>query len=117
MSSEFTEKKIVELSADPDEELIIGERGGEVVAVLSIHFIPQLAVAGDFARISYLCVDESVRSMGIGRQLERYCEQAARSRGCDRIEVHSHSRRIRTHQFYAKQGYIESPKYLIKKLT
>lgn len=114
---EFVEKKINELGRHSDEELIVGESAGQVVAVLSLHFIPQLAVAGDFARISYFCVDELARNRGIGRRLEQYCEQVARARGCDRIEVHSHSRRLGAHRFYARLGYSESPKYLIKRLT
>ena len=117
VSAEFVEKKITALSRHPDAELIIGESAGQVVAVLSVHYIPQLAVAGDFARISYFCVDESKRSRGFGRQLEQYCEEVARDRGCDRIEVHSHSRRTGAHRFYGRQGYGESPKYLIKMLT
>jgi hypothetical protein len=48
--------------------------------------------------------------------MEAYCEQLARERGCDRMEVHCHSRRVRAHAFYGRQGYEESPKYLIKKL-
>jgi hypothetical protein len=33
------------------------------------------------------------------------------------MEVHCHSRRSEAHRFYARQGYIESPKYLMKMLT
>lgn len=115
-TDEFVAEKIAELSRRPDEELIVAESAGQIVAVLSVHFIPQLAVAGDFARISYFCVDGSMRSKGIGRILEQHCEQLARARGCDRIEVHSHSRREGAHRFYARQGYRESPKYFIKML-
>ena len=114
---EFIEERVAELSQHQNEELIIAEKEGKIIAVLSIHFIPQLAVQGSFARISYFCVDEHARSKGIGRELEKYFEQVARDRGCDRIEVHCHSRRIRAHEFYERQGYIESPNYFIKKLN
>ncbi|HZE85293.1 MAG TPA: hypothetical protein VE035_13355 [Puia sp.] len=40
----------------------------------------------------------------------------ARSRKCDRIEVHCHLRRKDAHRFYEQQGYTDSPKYLIKSL-
>jgi ribosomal protein S18 acetylase RimI-like enzyme len=69
---------------------------------------------GDFARISYFAVDENYRSMrrkNAGRILCTGCE-----RKCDRIEVHCHTRREKAHLFYYRQGYEESPKYLMKKL-
>ncbi len=87
-----------------------------ILGFLSLHFIPQIALEGDFARISYFAVDNDARSNGIGRQLEEAATQLARERGCELIEVHCHSRRTRAHDFYRRQGYEESPKYLIKKL-
>jgi GNAT superfamily N-acetyltransferase len=110
------EEKIRRLAIHPDEVLLVFELGTEVVAFLSLHFIPQIAVAGDFARISYFAVKDSARSHGIGRQLEAYITQLARERKCDRIEVHCHSRRTDAHRFYEGQGYEESPKYFIKHL-
>jgi GNAT superfamily N-acetyltransferase len=113
----FTREKIRELNSHPDGELAVAVESGKVVGFISLHFIPQLALPGDFARISYLCVDESVRSRGVGQQLESYCERRARERGCNRIELHCHSRREQAHRFYFRQGYEESPKYLMKKLN
>lgn len=112
----FLNKRIGMLASDPEEDLVVGEEDGCVVAVLSLHFIPQLAVDGPFARISYLCVQEGLRSKGIGKQLTEYAETAARARGCDRIELHCDGRRIDAHRFYARQGYKEFPKYLVKTL-
>jgi len=114
-SEEFVLGKIRELTGHPDGELVIACEDGKVVGFISFHFIPQLALLGSFARISYLCVDEKVRGRGIGSQLESYAERAARARGCDRVELHCHSRRGEAHKFYARQGYLESPKYFIKK--
>ena len=91
--------------------------GGALLGVLSLHFIPQLALEGDFCRISYFCVSSNARSKGIGRLLESEGEALARARGCDRIEVHCHSRRSDAHRFYYRQGYTESPKYLCKSLA
>ena len=88
-----------------------------VVGFVSLHFIPQLGVKGDFCRISYFCVDRQSRSVGIGKQLEAAIVEAAKQRQCDRIEVHCHARRNRAHGFYARQGYSEDPKYLLKRLN
>lgn len=108
------EEKIRRLSANPDEVLLVYELDTEVVAFLSLHFIPQIAVDGDFARISYFAVKDSARNRGIGQQLESHITHLARQRNCDRIEVHCHTRRTDAHRFYERQGYTESPKYLIK---
>jgi N-acetylglutamate synthase-like GNAT family acetyltransferase len=113
----FIEEKLMVLINHRDEEFLVYEEHGKVIACISIHFIPQIALKGDFARISYFSVDKDERSKGIGREMEEYCVELARKRKCDRIEVHSHFRRAGAHKFYSRQGYVESPKYLIKSLN
>lgn len=110
----FVKGRIEQLLNHPDEKLLVYEKEDRVVALMSIHFIPQLALQGDFARISYFVVDRSVRNKGIGRELEEYCSNLAKERKCDRIEVHCHARRRMAHRFYHRQGFEESPKYLMK---
>src|SRR6202012_5318139 len=104
------------LSADPNETILIYELDTKVVAFISLHFIPQIALTGDFARISYFAVGDTARNHGIGRELEAYITRLARERNCDRIEVHCHARRTDAHRFYQQQGYEESAKYFIKSL-
>lgn len=116
-TEEFIKDKIETLLKDENEELLVYEENQKVIALISIHFIPQLAVKGDFARISYFAVDSSVRSKGVGGEIEEYCTELALKRNCDRIEVHCHSRREDAHRFYIRQGYSECPKYFIKMLS
>nr|WP_067060206.1 GNAT family N-acetyltransferase [Mucilaginibacter sp. L294] len=113
--SEQLTDKIVKLINHPDQSLVVYDDAG-VKAVMSIHFVPQIALDGDFAIISYLAVDESARSEGIGRKLEDYCVRLAEDRNCDRIQVHCNIRRTEAHRFYERQGYQESRKYFIKSL-
>ena len=112
----FIEEKLPLLLNHPDHSLIIYEKQGRVVGMISIHFIPQIALAGDFANICYFAVDENVRSEGVGAKLEAYCTQLAKERKCDRIFVHCHIRREDAHRFYNRQDYQESPKYLMKQI-
>lgn len=112
----FIKEKIEILLMDPNEELLVFEEDKDIIALISVHFIPQLAVKGDFARISYFAVDKNIRSKGIGRKIEEYCNELAIKRKCDRVEVHCHSRRIDAHRFYIRQGFKESPKYFVKML-
>ena len=113
---DFLPAKIDQMTKNTQEKLLIVVDQEEVVGFISLHLIPQLAVRGDFMRISYFAVDEKVRSKGIGKMVEDYVSALARQMGCDRIELHSHSRRTKAHDFYFRQGYEEVPKYLVKYL-
>lgn len=115
-TEQFIEEKLERMINHPDEEFFVYQTDGEVVAFMSLHFIPQIALKGDFARVSYFAVETNFRSIGVGKIMEEYCTQLATQRGCDRIELHSHTRREGAHKFYYRQGYEDSPKYLIKKL-
>jgi GNAT superfamily N-acetyltransferase len=115
-SEPFIRSRIEELLNHADAELTVAVDKGTVRGFISVHFIPQIALPGGFARISYLCVDEKARSGGVGRLLIAWCERIARERGCDRIELHCHSRREAAHRFYYRLGFEESPKYLTKDL-
>ena len=116
-TGKFMEAKLQRMISHADEELILYEENSEVLAVMSIHFIPQLALEGDFARISYFSVDSGARSKGIGNLLEEFCSRIATARNCDRIEVHCNERRVEAHRFYFRQGYEEAPKYLVKSIS
>lgn len=111
----FMEVRLADMLQNPAELLLVWDEP-PVKGFVSLHFIPMIGVGKDFAHISYLIVDESYRSKGIGRRLEERITLVARERGCDRIVAHCHSRRTQAHAFYLRQGFIESPKYLIKKL-
>jgi GNAT superfamily N-acetyltransferase len=112
----FIADRLLELRRHPDALLQVAELDGVVLGVISLHFLPQLARAGNFCRIAYLCVAEGARRLGIGAQLEAYAEAQARQRNCSRIELHSGAHRTDAHRFYGRQGYAESPKYLFKEL-
>ena len=114
--SEYLAKRIEQLISDPNHELLVYEDADLVSAVMSIHFVPQLALAGDFAIISYLAVDAAARSKGQGKLLEEHCVALAKDRKCDRIQVHCNIRRVDAHRFYERQGFVESRKYFSKKL-
>ncbi len=113
---EAVSDKIKNFSRDENALLLVYQKEDVVAAFISLYFIPQIAVEGSFARISYFCVDEKYRGLKIGEAMEKYCVEEAHRRGCDRIELHSHLRRVNAHRFYEKHCYEESPKYFIKKL-
>lgn len=116
ISESALEDVLMQLLIHPDARTFVYEKNNHVVALLSMHFIPQIAFTGPFARISYFVVDEDARGEGIGKQMEALCEEESRKRQCERIEVHCHARREKAHHFYQQCGYEESPKYFVKQL-
>lgn len=105
------------LSKDPNAITLVAVNDLKVYGVLSLYFIPQIALQGDFAKIYYLCVDEKMRSKGVGHLLVQEAERLAKQRGCDRMELHSGIQRTLAHQFYLREGYVEAPKYFRKVLN
>lgn len=112
----FMADKMARMIECPDEQVLVYEIQGVVQALISLHFIAQIALPGDFARISYFIIDDRFRGQGIGKEMLEYCTNLAKQRRCDRFEVHSHTRRTGAHRFYIREGFEESPKYLIKSL-
>ncbi|MFA2946878.1 GNAT family N-acetyltransferase [Acinetobacter pittii] len=111
------QEKFEILHNDSNSQILIAEERGKICGFLSLYFIPQIALQGDFAKICYLCVDENMRSKGVGHLLVQEAERLARQRGCDRMELHSGMQRPLAHQFYLREGYIEAPKYFRKALN
>ena len=67
MPEEQIARKIDLLTSHPDALLLIAEDEGGVQGFISLHFIPQVALDGDFCRISYFCVGEGRAQQGCGR--------------------------------------------------
>lgn len=111
------QEKFEILHSDPKSQILIAEEEDKVCGFLSLYFIPQIALKGDFAKVCYLCVDENIRSKGVGHLLLQQAEQFARQRGCDRMELHSDEQRTLAHQFYLREGYVDAPKYFRKALN
>ena len=113
-SVDFVEQKIRAFMHDSQQYIFVAQIERHIAGFLSLSIIPQIAVAGDFARIAYLCVDEKFRGKRIGQALLTYAEETAKERGCDRMELHSSDHRKQAHQFYLAQGYEDAPKYFRK---
>lgn len=111
------EEQFQRLSKDSNAITLVAADDSKVYGVLSLYFIPQIALKGDFAKICYLCVDENMRSKGVGQLLVQEAERLARQHGCDRMELHSGLQRPLAHQFYLREGYVEAPKYFRKALN
>ncbi len=115
-SESFLPDNLERMLGQANSRVLVCEVDGQVAGFIAFDFLTQLVVKGDFVRISCFSVDEAARSKGVGKMLEDELTKQALERNCDRIEVHCHSRRVDAHRFYFRQGYHESPKYLMKSI-
>ena len=97
-------------------EVFVCEFRKEVIGFVSVHYLPQLAFDGGLMIISYLSADEDSKDVNVAKELETYITNLARSKKCERIQVHCLDWRTPAHQFYLQQGYQEYPKYFTKRL-
>jgi GNAT superfamily N-acetyltransferase len=86
----FLSERISLILQNPDAVLlVVTSENDQAVGVLSLHFIPQLGIQGDVARIGFFVVDENYHGFGVGKVLETYAEKLSRDRGCDRMASNS----------------------------
>ena len=97
------------IEADANQELVVVEADGRVIAVLQLTFIPQLTYQGGWrALIEGVRVAADRRSGGIGRRLIRWCIERARQRGCRMVQLTSNKSRADAIRFYESLGFVAS---------
>ena len=97
--------RLERVSARTDYHGLVAELDGAVVgfaaAVEGVFFERN----GSYGRIVALVVDESVRGMGVGRNLLSEVEEWAWSKGAEVILINSGFHRATAHAFYERAGY------------
>ncbi len=97
------------IDRDPNNELVIAERVGVIVAVLQITFIPYLTYQGGWrALIEGVRVTPTLRSSGIGKQLFTWAIERARQKNCHLIQLTSDKARPEAMRFYQSLGFVAS---------
>lgn len=112
----FVEERLAKLLAKDDDEIFVYDDDGQVIAFISLHYTIHLGYENEFCEIMYFTVDENIRSKGVGRQLEEFCTQRAKDRGCEQMEVFSSDYRKDAHRFYKRQGYETASMFFSKPL-
>ena len=97
------------IDGDANQELVVAEDDGRVIAVLQLTFIPYLAYQGSWrALIEGVRVAADRRSAGIGRRLIEWCIERARQRGCGMVQLTSNKSRVDAIRFYEGLGFAAS---------
>lgn len=98
-----------EIDADPRNELVVAEQGGEVIGTLQLTFLPYLTFQGGTrAQIEAVRVDERWRSRQIGRQLFEWAIERSRARGCHMVQLTTNASRPDARRFYERLGFVAS---------
>ncbi len=103
------EESFAAISADPNQLLVVGELGGQIVATMQLTFIPGLSRRGTWrTQIEGVRVATTARGQGLGKALIQWAIDRARSRGCALVQLTSDVRRQSAHRFYEQLGFVPS---------
>lgn len=101
---------LLEILAEPSNDLLVVELDGEIVGTLQLTSIPGMARRG--ARrllVEAVRVRSTLRSSGIGSAVMRWVgEVAAPAVGASMVQLTSDAARTDAHRFYERLGYVGS---------
>lgn len=98
-----------QIENDPNHELIVAERNGEVIGTLHLMFLPSVSFQGGLrAQVESVRVDKRFQSQGIGSAMMKWSMERAKQRGAHVVQLTTHKTRVDAHRFYEKLGFTGS---------
>ena len=102
-------KLIKKYITDNDKKILLAQLdNAEIIAMLSIIFLPRLNQNSLELYIPELIVREKFQHRGVGKKLINHCMSIGREKKCHRIRLESGNKRKESHQFYKKLGFDQS---------
>lgn len=116
---ENMETRFRNIEASPDYHTLLATYDGKIVGMIGLVKGYYYEMDGSYVRIVALVVDSNYRSKGIGKKLINEAENWARTIGATGIGLNSGNRpeRIKAHEFYRNQGYVEKSIGFVKSLV
>ena len=97
------------VTADPNQLLLVADRGGGVVGCLQVTFIPGLSRRGMWrGQIEGVRVARGERGSGVGAEMIQFAIEECRRRGCGIVQLTTDKARPDAHRFYAALGFVAS---------
>ena len=94
------------INKDPNNELIVAQRGNDVAGILQLTFIPYLTYKGSWRLfVEGVRVDSHFRGHGIGRKLLYYAIDRAKQKKCVMVQLTTDKSRIDAYRFYEGLGF------------
>ncbi len=95
--------------------MFIAEVGEDVIGVIGVIHNHNLH-DGFVTYIEHVVIDENYRKQGYGAMLLEFAEKRAKEEGCDQIELDVDENESQIEEFYLRNGYKISGRYLYKDL-
>lgn len=97
------------ISANSNQDLIVVERDGEIVATFDLAVLPSLSRRGAVRmQVEAVRVASSARGSGLGTAIFEWIVVHARRSGCDLVQLTSDTVRSGAHDFYERLGFVGS---------
>jgi ribosomal protein S18 acetylase RimI-like enzyme len=94
------------IERDPNQMLVVAERGGAVVGSLQLSFLAGLSHRGAWrGQIEGVRIAASERGAGLGRRMIEWAIEACRQRGCRLVQLTSDKTRADAIRFYESLGF------------
>ncbi|QQN63574.1 GNAT family N-acetyltransferase [Bradyrhizobium diazoefficiens] len=95
-----------QVERDSNLRLVVAESEGRVVGCLQLAILPGLSSQGGIrGLLEDVRVASDCRSRGIGEQLVQWAVAEAKARGCNLVELLTHSSRLDAQRFYKRLGF------------
>jgi GNAT superfamily N-acetyltransferase len=95
-----------QIHSDPNHELIVAERNGEVIGTLHLMYLPSISFQGGLrAQIESVRVDKRFQGQGIGSVMMNWTVERAGQRGAHIVQLTTHKTRGDAHRFYERLGF------------
>ncbi|MGS2614468.1 N-acetyltransferase family protein [Micromonospora sp. LZ34] len=103
------EKAFADITADPRNQLIVADAGGELLGCMQLTYIPGLGRHGaERQLIESVRVRSDRRGQGLGRTMMTWAIDQAKQRGCALVQLTTDKTRHDAHRFYLGLGFVAS---------
>jgi ribosomal protein S18 acetylase RimI-like enzyme len=97
------------IDRDPNQLLVVVERGADVIGCLQLTFIPGLSRLGMWrGQIESVRVSSTERGGGVGRAMFEWAIAECKRRGCELVQLTSDKQRPDAIRFYESLGFVAS---------
>jgi GNAT superfamily N-acetyltransferase len=108
LSAGYTEA-FQHIQNDPNNELVVAEQSGQVIAMMQLTYIPHLISQGTWrCLVEGVRVHSSCRGQGVGHALFAWVIERAKQRGCHWLQLTSDKQRPDAIRFYESLGFVAS---------
>lgn len=109
--------RLERLASDPRATILLAERMGEAVGLITVHLRDTINHEEPLAQITALVVAERARGEGVGRELVAAAERWARQQGATRVVVSTALDRADAHRFYERLGFVHTGRRYARSLV